>query len=119
MFVFDNDQLKKSFTFTQIQVLSAYHSGDCQEGATTVANEMADQFADVADSDLIAYLEHYCIDDANTKTRADLIMYAVWLMAADIQEDPYYEYDENEDPMGLLPMMQPIIDKALDKVITK
>ncbi|MGL4895309.1 MAG: hypothetical protein ACRC47_10785, partial [Shewanella sp.] len=52
MFVFDNDCLKKSFTFTKDQVLTAYHSGDCQEGAATVVNEMADQFADVSDAEL-------------------------------------------------------------------
>lgn len=88
-----NDCLKKSFTFTKEQVLSAYHSGDCEQGATAVANEMDEQFADVTDSDLIAYLEQYCIDDADTKTRAELIMYSVWLMAGDIQEDPYYEFE--------------------------
>lgn len=93
MFVFDNDCLKKSFTFTKDQVLSAYHSGDCESGAIAVANEIADQFADVSDSDLRENLYQYCIDDADTKTRAELIMYAVWLMAGDIQEDPYYEFE--------------------------
>ncbi|MGL4894871.1 MAG: hypothetical protein ACRC47_08570 [Shewanella sp.] len=95
MFVFDNDQLKKSFTFTKDQVLTAYHSGDCQEGAATVVNEMADQFADVSDAELRENVYHYGIsrNEADNMNRADLIMYSVWLMAGDIQEDPYYEFE--------------------------
>lgn len=117
-----NDRLMQVFNFAAVQVEMAYHSGNCDEGCATVVNEVRDQFSEITDCKLREYVREYgiCSDEVEQMDRDTLLSYSVWLMCGDITENPEFDEDEeNEDPMGLLPMMQPIIDKALDKVMAK
>ena len=117
-----NDRLAQSFRFTDDQVGMAYHSGSCDEGCAVVVSQVQDQFEQISDCKLRDYVREYglCADEVEKMCRADLLAYSVWFMCGDISENPDdYDDEDSEDPMGVLPMMQPIIDQALDKVMAK
>lgn len=76
-----------NLVLTEDQVTAAYHSGDCEDGARRVVQEIEDQLRDISTKQMRNMVVECGVSNASGMDRTDLKLYLVWLAAGDIQDD--------------------------------